>query len=165
MILAAAGDETGTTTINVHGDLVGSSLLDEYEAGVNGTPRIVPMITVDSLGVSEPCLLKVDVQGAEHRVLDGATATLEHAEMVVLESSLFNFFDGGLLLHELIAYMAERRFLMYDIGEMHRRPLDGALSQVDLVFVPERSQVRAHNVYATPAQRAAQNARFAARRT
>ena len=50
----------------------------------------------------------------------------------------------------------------YDIGNLARRPLDGALSQADVFFVPESSPARREHVYAAPDQRAAQTAEFAA---
>jgi hypothetical protein len=33
-------------------------------------------------------------------------------------------------------------FKIYDIISLRRRPLDGALAQIDLVFVPDKSPLR-----------------------
>ena len=73
-IIAAATRKAGTATINVHNDLVGSSLYLECEdSNVNGVPRRVHAITLDQLcserKLSGPYLIKVDVQGAELDVL------------------------------------------------------------------------------------------------
>lgn len=160
IIEAVATAFGGQATINVHEDLVGSSLLSEDEPDVNGTPRSVEAITVDSLGVAGPCILKVDVQGAELDVLVGATATLRHVELAVLETSMFRFFRGGPLFHDVVMWMAKRGFVVYDFGESLRRPLDDALSQIDVVFVPEISTLRESHIYARPDQRAAQNAQI-----
>src|SRR5215469_14036208 len=73
-VLAAAGEKNGTTILNVHDQKSGSSLLREMEGeSVDGAPREVPMLTIDDLcserNLRDPYLLKVDVQGAELRVL------------------------------------------------------------------------------------------------
>jgi hypothetical protein len=81
--------------------------------------------------------LKIDTQGYELQVLAGASKTLEKAQLVILEVALIEINCGGPVLHEVIAYMYVRGFVVYDIVETHRRPLDGALSQVDLLFVRE----------------------------
>jgi hypothetical protein len=38
--------------------------------------------------------------------------------------------------------MHEREFVVWDVLALGRRPLDAALAQIDLVFVPERSPLR-----------------------
>jgi FkbM family methyltransferase len=165
LVQSAAADEPGVRTFHVHDDLVGSSLLNEREgAEVDGESRAVEVTTVDAL-VSEhslepPFLLKVDVQGAEADVLRGAALTLSQTVAVVCETSFFDFFLGGVSFASLIADMHERGFCVYDVANLARRPLDDALSQADLTFVPAESSLRAEHVYARPEQRAAQTATF-----
>jgi FkbM family methyltransferase len=161
--LAAAAAQEGDIVINVHPDLVGSSLCREVESGtgVNGVTRRVPSVTVDGLldekGLSGPYLLKVDVQGAELEVLAGAERTLRDAELVVLEVSFFKFFETGPECTDVIAYMKARGFVPYDIVGRQYRPLDGALSQADIAFVREAGIFRRQHAYATAEQREAQN--------
>lgn len=165
-IAAAAALHAGEITINVHQDLVGSSLLQEVEqgSGVNGVPRHVRSVTVDQVVQGEhasgPYLLKIDVQGAELDVLRGAEIVLKEAEYVLLEVSLFQFFEGGPQFTDIIDFMKQRRFAVYDISGLQYRPLDQALSQADIAFVKEDGLFRRHHFYATPAQRAEQNARM-----
>jgi FkbM family methyltransferase len=156
---AVAGPKEGKITLNVHPDLFGSSLLREDEdSDVNGQPRDVLAVTLDtevaSTGMTGPYLLKVDVQGAELGVLEGAQQILRQSQLVLLETSLFNFFQSGPLLHEVVAWMAERGFVPYDMLGLARRPLDGALAQVDVAFVPKDSPLRRQHHYATAEQRA-----------
>lgn len=167
VVEAAVAAEAGERTMHVHEDLVGSSLLREQEgAHVDGAPRMVTVTTVDELvrerGLEPPFLLKVDVQGAERDVVAGAAATLPLAAAVLAEVSFFDFYEGGTAFAELVETMAEASFVIYDIGNLARRPLDGALSQADVLFVPADSPVRREHVYAAPHQRAAQTAEFAA---
>jgi FkbM family methyltransferase len=159
-VIAAAGEREGSVTLNVHPDLLSSSTLRETEGRhVDGIPREVPSVTVDALcermGLGGPYLLKADVQGAELSVLEGAKTVLAACELVLLEVSLFRFFEGGPELSDVVAYMRERGFVVYDIFGGHLRPLDGALAQVDLAFVKETGQFRRAHAYATPEQREA----------
>jgi FkbM family methyltransferase len=162
-IAAAAAAEPGELTFNVHRDLFGSSLLSEAEGpAVDGAPRTVPVVTLDAIaaerGLAGPFLLKLDVQGAELKVLSGAESLLADAVAAVLEVSFFEFFHGGPLAHEVVAWMVERGFVIYDIDDRIYRPLDGALSQANVTFVQERGPFRSDHRYATPEQRAAQDA-------
>jgi FkbM family methyltransferase len=167
VVEAAVAAAAGARTINVHPDLVGSSLLREREGEhVDGVPRSVTVMTVDDLvgvhGLEPPFLLKVDVQGAERDVIAGASTTLPAAAAVICEVSFFGFYFEGTPFEELIATMRDGGFVVYDIANLARRPLDGALSQADVLFVPEGSPARREHVYAAPHQRAAQTAEFAA---
>ena len=75
-ILAAAASEPKEVTINIHPDLVGSLLyLEAEDSNVNGVPRTVPAIILDSLTKDErikaPFLIKIDAQGAELDIFFG----------------------------------------------------------------------------------------------
>jgi FkbM family methyltransferase len=159
-VLAAAGRQPGQITINVHPDLVGSSFYLEAEGStVNGFQREVPVITLDSLvgtgRIQAPVLLKIDVQGAELDVLSGGEKLLTSTEYALIEISLFEFFKGGPQLHDIVECMKACGFVTYDISGLQYRPLDNALSQVDLSFVKEGGIFRRHHQYATAKQREA----------
>jgi FkbM family methyltransferase len=157
-VLAAASDEPGTIVINVHPELSGSSMLKETEGShVDGIPREVPAVTIDNLcndkNLRGPYLIKVDVQGGELKVLDGAKSALEDTELVILEVSLFQFYVNGPQFYDVVSYMKDHGFVVYDIFGGHTRPLDGALAQVDMAFVKEDGPFRKHHCYATREQR------------
>jgi FkbM family methyltransferase len=159
-VLAAAGENRGTATLNVHLDKHGSSFLKEMEgAFVDGIPREVPVVTIDDLcserKLGGPFLIKVDVQGAELQVLAGATRTLEESEAIILEVSLFGTMIGGPQLFDVVSKMKELGFIVYDLFGFNYRPFDNALAQVDMVFVRENGSFRKHHVFATPEQRKA----------
>jgi len=166
-IVAAAAPKSGSVTINVHPDLDGSSLyLEDEDSDVNGVPRVVPAVTLDELceerELEGPYLIKVDVQGAELDVLQGSANTLDDTEYVILETALFQFFVGGPLLFDVIEFMQEKGFVAYDMFDPIYRPLDDALSQIDVAFVKESGLFREYHSYATREQRKAQNRRFGA---
>lgn len=157
-VLAAAGAKPGTIVINVHPDLLGSSILKETEGShADGTPRQVPVVALDHLckerNLRGPYLIKVDVQGAEIDVLDGAKEILQRTELIILEVSLFQFHLDAPQLYDVLSYMKKHGFVVYDIFGGINRPFDGALAQVNIAFVKESGQFRRYHFYATREQR------------
>jgi FkbM family methyltransferase len=158
-VLAAAGATRGSAVLNVHTDeLECSSFLKEADGAIlDGTPREVPVVTVDELcsqrALKGPYLIKIDVQGAELTVLAGAPETLKQTEVVILEVSLFEMLIDGPQLFDVMVYMKQRGFVLYDTWGFLYRPYDGALAQMDIAFVREDGIFRRSHAYATPDQR------------
>lgn len=157
-VKAAAGRAKGETVFNVHADLMGSSCFSEAEEGVDGQPRRVPLVALDDLAAEMelpgPYLLKIDTQGAEIEALMGASRLLAETEFVILEVSFLPFFKGGPLFADVVAFMTERGFALYDIAALAHRPLDGALAQADVAFARADGFLRHDGRFATPEQRA-----------
>lgn len=118
----------------------GSSVLEE-RSGVPRSAERRKLRTLDALlgGLEGPALLKVDAQGYELQILKGASGILPRIEAVLLEVAVIEINAGAPLLHEVVAFMKSCGFVAYDILEIHRRPLDRALNQVDIVFIREQS--------------------------
>lgn len=153
-VLAAAGSGSGQVTFNVHEDhLEGSSLYKEtMGANADGHEITVPTIRIDDItkqkALAGSCLIKIDAQGAELEVLDGAKNTLLDAEVVVLEVSMFEFMKGAPQFSDVVFYMKNHGFVAYDIIHGWNRPLDNALGQIDIVFVKENGRFRRDHSYA-----------------
>lgn len=88
----------------------------------------------------QPNLLKVDVQGSELQVLDGAGDKLHQFEVVILEVSLIRIGPVA-LFSDVIDYMGHRGYRLYDFLPMYYRPLDGALYQGDAFFSRDDSSL------------------------
>jgi FkbM family methyltransferase len=75
----------------------------------------VPAIRLDDLPVKfeRIDLLKIDVEGAEKFVLEGAGATLEKTACVYFESNEQHYRRNGYSCRELYAMFASRRFTVY----------------------------------------------------
>ena len=105
----------------------------------------LPMSTLDdefeALGMAGPCLLKIDVQGAEIDVLSGGLKTLESVEFVFSECSVLEYNKGGAQLAQMIGWMDEQGFVLYDISQIMRLP-DLSLVQLDAIFVRKDSAFR-----------------------
>ncbi|MEM7455718.1 MAG: FkbM family methyltransferase [Planctomycetota bacterium] len=154
-VVAAAGAEAGEVTFHIHDHAIeGSSLYQETMGEeADGRQVTVPMVTLDEVAEEKklegPYLIKIDVQGAELDVLEGSTECLKETEIVVLEVSLFEFMKGAPQLHEVVSYMHKKGFVAFDIIPGWNRPLDGALGQVDIVFVQENGRYRQDHSYAS----------------
>jgi FkbM family methyltransferase len=164
-LVAAATSKPGEMVINVHPDLVGSSLYKEEEgAHVDGVERRVPGVSLNEICATRetrpPYLIKIDTQGSELDVLRGAEQILPQTDFIIMEVSLFGFFKGGPQLYDCMEFMKARGFVAYDIFDPQYRLLDGAMSQIDIAFVQDRSKFRKFHFYATREQRAEQNRRF-----
>jgi FkbM family methyltransferase len=137
-------------------DLAGANCLvveNEYLKSIN-KQRIIQIITIDSLieigEIEIPELVKLDIQGFELEALKGATKLFGNTEVFILETSLFEFTSGNPILSEVIIFMAERGYEIYDLPGFLRRPFDGALAQIDVCFAKRQGILRASNAWIKP---------------
>lgn len=83
-------------------------------------------------------LLKLDLEHHELTALTGATALLEKVEAVLTEVSFFDINDWGApLFAEIVDFLSERGFTLYEIASLSGRRRDGRLRMGDAVFVRE----------------------------
>jgi hypothetical protein len=75
-------------------------------------------------------------------VLQGAKTFLGSTELYVIEVSFFPWSSRWPTAAEVIAFMAEREYVPYDLCWFLRRPLDGALGLADVAFVLEDGFLR-----------------------
>jgi FkbM family methyltransferase len=142
----AAGARDGEIDFHLHDDITGSSMYRQLEGGaLDGTLVKVPVRRLDDIighEVTRPCLLKIDTQGAEVDVIDGARQLLRSVDIAIIEVSFHQFREGAVEMHEVVQAMVAAGFRCYEVLEGHYRSVDNALAQVDLVFVPEQSALR-----------------------
>ena len=74
----------------------------------------------------------------------------------MLEVQFFQFVKDGDLFFDIVAFLKEKGFVVYDIIGHNYRFLDNALAEVDLVFVKEHGVFRQSHFFGSPEQRAAQ---------
>jgi FkbM family methyltransferase len=152
-IEAGAGSKEGKLVQTIWDDLAGSSFLPDVDENQlqAGKQREVDIITIDSLlvkyNLNIPDLVKLDIQGFELEALRGATSLFGNTELFIMEVSLFSFDDmpGMPIFREVIEFMGERGYEIYDIPGYLRRPFDGALGQVDLAFARREGILRQSN--------------------
>lgn len=149
----AAGAREETRLQTIWEDLQGSSFLPRPDPAreARGEQRPARIRRLDDLLQETfgraPDLVKLDVQGFELEVLRGCPSIFGKTEVFVMETSLYAFLDDIPLLRQVIDFMAERGYEIYDIAGQIRRPIDGALGQLDVVFVRRRGSLRQHDLW------------------
>jgi FkbM family methyltransferase len=143
---AAVGAAAGTLTMNVSGNSVSSSvlpMLDRHESAAPSARYVaqeeVPAVTVDDIVteqhlVPQRTLLKIDVQGYEQAVLDGAAKTLPMFGGIRTEMSLVPLYEGQQLMPEIVGRLAELGFELWFVDPGFTDPETRRLLQLDGVF-------------------------------
>lgn len=138
----AVDSKTGCAEFNVTQSNVFGSLLkpDTTIEGLYGSATkvirrvTVPAATLDEIVGQEPVsVLKVDVQGAEARVLAGGARTLAAAQAVLIEMLLVPHYEGGSTfsgVHELLSGLG---FLAWGYMPPARAP-DGRILWWDVCY-------------------------------
>lgn len=135
----ALGKKEGVVTVNIFPNLVASTVIDMDGSGLDITPVKVPMTTIDSLMtaglITEPQVIKIDTQGYELSILQGAMNTLPQVSVLLLECWLYRGYGSQTpLLTDIIHWLRSLNFRLWDIGDTYRSENDG-LATVDCVFV------------------------------
>ena len=120
----------------------GSSILLE-QSNAPRTETILTTQTLDEVAANFPGSLftKIDVQGAEMKVLGGGEQTLARSELVQLEVAIMPYNAGAPTFLEMIEYMDQRGMVPLDISGL-TRPNGVDLVQVDILFVKRESSLR-----------------------
>ena len=137
---AAVSNTPGTAQFQVSADLYGSSLLTPADFRTYEKVE-VPIVTLDGLKderrITGRGLLKIDVQCAEHLVLEGAKVMLESVDALMLELSLIRFAPQAKTFTEMVDMVRSLGFRYYDECGEWRCPVEGTLLQKDVLFVRE----------------------------
>jgi FkbM family methyltransferase len=145
----AVGDSVGTLEINVSANSYSSSVLPMTNAHLDAAPgsqtigtETVAVTTVADIvkehDVDPPrTLLKIDTQGYEGPVLDGAGDLLASFAAVQLELSFVPLYSGQQLFAELTSRLSAAGFGTYALEAGFADPRTGRMLQCDGLFVRE----------------------------
>ncbi|WP_254565184.1 FkbM family methyltransferase [Oscillatoria sp. HE19RPO] len=144
----AIGNMNGDIKINIASNSSSSSVLNMLDSHVNAAPgskyyesEIVQVTKLDTIAPdyfqsSQSILLKIDVQGYEKPVLEGAEKILEKIKAIQVELSLLPLYQDQILWIEMIQYLENLGYQLYNF-----RPVlidsSGKLLQVDGLFIKE----------------------------
>jgi FkbM family methyltransferase len=131
-IRAAVGAEEGKATLTDWD--TGSTLLALAPAGNQQYQVAVTTLNQLAAQFGMPDFVKLDVEGFELEALKGADTLFGRTELFVIEIALYRF-SGRPMMHEVVPFMAERGYFVYDVAGFIRRPFDGAVALMDLCFV------------------------------
>lgn len=121
--LTAVGDREQQAVMNVEPRRISmSSLLQRAEStstGFQAEKRPVPVTTLDRLmekhNFQPPFGLKIDAEGFEYQVIQGATAFLRETQFVVAEVSVARRFQDSYSFAEFTELMDQNGFYLWDI--------------------------------------------------
>jgi FkbM family methyltransferase len=146
-VLTVAGDGTqNNIELSVTEDLDGSTI-----SGNKGETRIVPSKSIDQIVIEKelkaPFFLKFDTHGFETSILNGAKHTLKNTEIILMETYNFKITEDTLLFHEMIEYLYQKGFRVFNIADPLNRPYDNTFWQVDIFFIKETNKYFKYNSY------------------
>jgi FkbM family methyltransferase len=142
----ALGAEETEMVISVRPhDIGGSSLFEEVGSIADVRCYPVPVWRFDQVitQFARPALCKIDVQGAEYDVLRGMGERIHEIDVIIVESSVIATIKHGPEISDIVGFLKQKGFALYDVLGHTRRPLDKAMAQLDLVFVKADSPFRA----------------------
>ena len=91
------------------------------------------LINYYSLG-EKNLMLKIDVQGSEMDVLKSAINNLSKFKLIQIELSLQTLYEGQTLYKEILNFMNEHNYDIWNIFPGYKKKLIGQLLQFDAVF-------------------------------
>jgi FkbM family methyltransferase len=142
----AIGESDGDTTLNISANSVSSSILCTKDELVDIEPdakhvqsvkvrlRSLDSMLIDSLTHNDRLLVKIDVQGYEHQVIQGAAEVLRNAVLIETELSLIPLYEGQRLYREVIDELERRGFTLVLLEHAFANSKTGQLLQVDGLF-------------------------------
>ncbi len=143
----AVGAEDTTAVLNIAGNSQSSSLQGMHSSHVDAAPETayVGSCTVDVRRLDsvfdryyrpgDRCYMKMDVQGHEHQVLQGAARSLESIIAVESELSMVPLYEGQMLWQEAMDLMASLGYELASISPGFRDRRTAVMLQADGVFV------------------------------
>jgi FkbM family methyltransferase len=143
----ALGARRETRIFHIAGNIgMSSSFLEMLPATLAAAPNAAYVaaeeaetVPLDSFfaelrGGAAHVFLKLDVQGMEAEVLDGAASSLDTIELLELESSLVPLYRGEWLLPEMMERLRARGFTLVGLSGGFEDRRTGQMLQVDALF-------------------------------
>jgi FkbM family methyltransferase len=141
----AMGTRVGTAILNVSLNSESSSILPMLSSHLEVCPdsryvgsEVVPLTTLEevlrTVADDQHIFLKVDTQGYERTVIEGAGDALSRIRGAQLEMSLVPLYEGEALLPEIVSFMSTRGFTLMGLEPGFSDAQTGQLLQVDGLF-------------------------------
>ena len=143
----ALGNEDSTGVINVSQKSDCSSILNmmpEHKESASGLEYVaqqeIEIKKLDTVfnsftGKSDNVMIKIDTQGFEKNVIDGAVGSLGGIRIIQIEMSIVPMYENEMLFVEMIGYLKNKGFQLYSLENGHYNRNTGQLLQVDGIFV------------------------------
>jgi FkbM family methyltransferase len=144
---SAIGDLDGEIEIHVAGNSVSSSvlpMLESHSSAAVGSAYIasesVPIARLDTIAglyltPKSNLFIKIDTQGFEWQVLDGARSVLQQARGVICELSLVPLYEGQRLWRDIVDRLDTEGFMLWALQRGFTDPRTGQSLQMDGIFL------------------------------
>lgn len=141
----ALGAESTTANINVSASSLLSSMLEtrtELSARIAAASVSevveVPVVTLDEIWdeivpASARVMLKIDVQGFEHSVLDGVARHLPQVHLLEIEMGLERLYEDGSSIYDLLPRISDSGFGVISIDSGYVDRDSGQVLDIDLL--------------------------------
>ncbi|MCC4610171.1 FkbM family methyltransferase [Xanthomonas campestris] len=117
-----------------------------YAREASNEEILVNKTTLDNacvtLGIAHVHILKIDVQGFERQVLEGATAILQHTDCAVIEIGLYDFYGKTNSFVEVVNLMQAAGFSLRDIAKLSNNPKSLRTDWIEVVYRKDSVQPR-----------------------
>ncbi len=142
----ALGDWNGQSDINVSANSQSNSLLNMNPRLLEAAPETrfvarepVEVRRLDSIlhnfkESGDVLYVKIDAQGFEKKILDGARGVLDEITGLQLEVALVQLYENAVLFRELLDYMDRERFALMGLEPEFSDPRTGQLLETDCIF-------------------------------
>ena len=144
----ALGPKNTTGSLNIAENSCSSSINNIFPKHIEGAPdsifidkEEIEIKTLDSI-INSFCkpnedniMLKIDTQGYEKNVIDGAENSLQTIKIIQLEMSLVPLYENEMLFQDMIDYLSTKSFTLYSLENGFINENSGQLLQVDGIFV------------------------------
>jgi FkbM family methyltransferase len=142
----AVGNNNNEIEINVSKNSVSSSVLKMNKEHYDVSPeskyiekQIVKQKKIDDIfkelnKIEKNCFLKIDVQGYEEQVLEGAKNVISEFKGLLVEVSLADLYEGQTTWIEMINKIQSLGFKIWSIDRGFTNKKNGKTLQIDLVF-------------------------------
>ena len=147
----AIGEENGEIEIQIAGNSQSSSVLDMLDTHVRAAPdskyigkekvalRKLDSISLDYMDSNSIAFIKIDTQGYETQVMNGAKKLMSQIVGLQEEISLVPLYKGQCLFDELLTKLKNDGFELWSISTVFSDPNTAQLLQVDATFFREPS--------------------------
>lgn len=142
----AVGDRTGLIDLNIAGNSVSSSVLPMLGSHSKAAPESiyqgkesVPLTTLEMIvpkyiGQASAPLLKIDTQGYEWQVMDGAKEILPTVRGILMEVSCIPLYEGQHLWRESMERLEAAGFVLWALEPVFVDCANGRTLQMDALF-------------------------------
>ncbi len=123
----------------------------EEEAQAKGFEQIeIPIKTLNEIVLENqdkpfPDLVKIDAEGLDLEVLEGASDLFGKTEVFMVEVAVFNkTFDNT--IQKMIKYMSDKDYVLFDITDLNRPFEPKVLWLMELVFVKKNGKINRYEI-------------------